>query len=105
MGSGSDCSYSLGNDRCISRVSLVHDQLKAPEEITCALGICNNAVRALRNFDFQMSFNSVYRINRYSCHKLITPPFLYKSEEFTDFVGECRFCTAVTAGLCFLHTS
>jgi hypothetical protein len=45
-----------------------------------------------------MSFNSVYRINRYSCHKLNTPPFLYKSEEFTDFVGECRFCTAVTTG-------
>ena len=50
------------------------------------------------NFDFQMSFNSVYRIYRYSCHRLKTPPFLYKSEEFTDFVGECRFCTTVTAG-------
>ena len=44
-----------------------------------------------------MSFNSVYRIYRYSCHRLKTPPFLYKSEEFTDFVGECRFCTTVTA--------
>ena len=51
-----------------------------------------------RHCDFQMSFNSVYRINRNSCHKLITPPFLNKSEEFTDFVGECRFCAAVTAG-------
>ncbi len=44
-----------------------------------------------------MSFNSVYRIYRYSCHNLFTPPFLCKSKEFTDFVGECRLCAAVTA--------
>ena len=39
MCSGSDCSYTLDNDRCVSRVSLVHDQLEAPEEVTCALGV------------------------------------------------------------------
>ena len=97
MGSGSNCSYSLDNCGCISRVPPVHNQLKAPEEIACAFGVCYNAT-SFHNYYFQMSFNSVYRIYRYSCHKLIAPPFLCKSVEFTDFVGECRFCTAQTTG-------
>ncbi len=44
-----------------------------------------------------MSFNSVYRIYRYSCHRLKHLLSYTNVIEFTDFVGECRFSAAVAA--------
>ena len=100
MSSGSNCSYTLSNDRTVPGVSPVHDQLKTPEQVTCTFGIRYNACTvAYCDFNFQMSFDSVYRIDNNISHiSLHLLSFLSKGIEFPDFVRECWLCAADTIG-------